>query len=177
MKTKILDRVTVTVAVRVSAGLLAAACGSDEEPTAEPSSATTPPNPSTTAPSEVRRPAATTLRFTAGATQIDVTVTDNPTTRDVISKLPVTLRFEEFNGREKIAYLPERLDTRGSPGIKPENNDPIYYTALARLENREGEGRADRLNAAAAVRPSSWGAAGTESCTSPWATTRLARPS
>ncbi len=148
MKTKIFDRVPVTVAVLVSAGLLAGACGSDEEPTAESGSATTASNPSTTAPSEVGRPAANTLRFNAGATQIDVTVTDNPTTRDLISKLPLTLRFEEFNGREKIAYLPERLDTRGSPGIKPENNDLIYYTPWGNLGfyyNTDGIGFSEQV--------------------------------
>ena len=148
MKTKIFGRVPVTVAVLVSAGLLAGACGSDVEPTAEPSGATTASNPSTTAPSEVGRPAATTLRFTAGATQIDVTLTDNPTTRDLISKLPLTLRFEEFNGREKIAYLPESLDTRGSPGIEPENNDLICYAPWGNLGfyyNTDGIGFSDQV--------------------------------
>ena len=146
MKTKIFGRVPVTVAVLVSAGLLAGACGSDVEPTAEPSGATTASNPSTTAPSEVGRPAATTLRFTAGATQIDVTLTDNPTTRDLISKLPLTLRFEEFNGREKIAYPPRKLDVDGVPGSDPENGDLICFVPWGNLGfyyNADGIGYSD----------------------------------
>jgi hypothetical protein len=79
---------------------------SDADPMAEPTTATTAPSPPTTAPSEEGRPEATTLRFAAGATHVDVTVTDNPTTRNLISMLPLTVRFQEFNGREKIAYLP-----------------------------------------------------------------------
>ncbi len=148
MKTKIFNRVPATVAVLVSAGLLAGACGSDEDPTGEPSTATTAPNPSTAAPSEAARPAATTLRFTAGATQIDVTVTDNPTTRDLVSMLPLTLTFEEFNGREKIAYLPQKLDTRASPGSKPESDDLIYYAPWGNLGfyyNTDGIGFSDQV--------------------------------
>ncbi len=148
MKTKIFDRVSVTVAVLVSASLLAGACGSEEDPAAEPSTASTAPNPSTTAPSEAARRAATTLRFTAGSTQIDVTMTDNPTTRDLIARLPVTVRFQEFNGREKIAYLPERLNTQGSPGIKPENDDLIYYAPWGNLGfyyNTDGIGLSDQV--------------------------------
>jgi Cyclophilin-like family len=46
----------------------------------------------------------TVVRFTAGDTHIDVTLdADNPTTRDFLSMLPLTLSFEEFNGREKIS--------------------------------------------------------------------------
>ncbi len=74
------------------------------------------------------------VRFTAGDTHIDVTLdADNPTTRDFLSMLPLTLSFEEFNGREKISYLPRELDTAGSPGSDPEDGDLIYYTPWGNL--------------------------------------------
>jgi hypothetical protein len=76
----------------------------------------------------------TVVRFTAGDTHIDVTLdVDNPTTRDFLSMLPLTLSFEEFNGREKISYLPRELDTAGSPGSDPEDGDLIYYTPWGNL--------------------------------------------
>ncbi|WP_084963395.1 cyclophilin-like fold protein [Thermoactinospora rubra] len=52
---------------------------------------------------------------------------DNATTRDFLSMLPLTLTLEEFSGREKIGYLPRRLDTTGSPGSDPEDGDLIYF--------------------------------------------------
>ena len=146
MRTKIFNRVPATDAVPVFVGLLAGASSSDADPTAESRADTSPsdttaegttamtaPNTSATAPSQAGRTEAAILRFTGGATQVDMTVTDNPTTRDLTSMLPLTLTFEEFNGREKIAYLPETLDTQGSSGTEPENDDLIYYAPWGNL--------------------------------------------
>ena len=47
--------------------------------------------------------------------------------------LPLTLRFEEFNGREKISYLPRPLDTTDAPGSDPEDGDLIYYAPWGNL--------------------------------------------
>ena len=70
----------------------------------------------------------TTIRFSHGETHVDVTITeDNPTTRDLLTMLPLTLTVEEFNGREKISYLPRELDITGSPGHDPDDGDLIYY--------------------------------------------------
>ena len=52
---------------------------------------------------------------------------DNPAVRDFLSMLPLTLRLEEFAGREKISYLPRGLSHSGSPGSDPEDGDLIYY--------------------------------------------------
>ncbi|MBS6464631.1 MAG: hypothetical protein KH436_06830 [Firmicutes bacterium] len=38
------------------------------------------------------------------------TLIDNSVSRDLVSRLPLTLEFSDFNGTEKIAYLPD-----GSP--------------------------------------------------------------
>ena len=76
---------------------------------------------------------ATRVRFTTGDAEIIVRLANNPTSRDFVSKLPLTLTFEEFAGREKISYLPERLTTVGSPGTAARNGDLIYYMPWGNL--------------------------------------------
>ena len=76
---------------------------------------------------------ATRVRFSAGDAEIIIRITDNPTSRDLLSKLPLTLTFEEFAGREKISYLPQRLTTDGSPGHASRNGDLIYYVPWGNL--------------------------------------------
>lgn len=75
----------------------------------------------------------TRVRFTAGNTEVVVRLNDNPTSRDLVSRLPLTVRFEEFGGREKISYLPERLNTEGAPGSTPQNDSLIYYKPWGNL--------------------------------------------
>jgi hypothetical protein len=92
---------------------------------------------------------ATIVRFTSGETHIDVTMTnDTSTSRDFLSMLPLTLALEEFNGREKISYLPRRLDTTGSGGSDPEDGDLIYFVPWGNLGfyyNAEGIGYSDEV--------------------------------
>jgi hypothetical protein len=72
--------------------------------------------------------AGTVVRFTAGSTQVDVTIDrDSPAARDFLSMLPLTITFEDLSNSEKIAYLPRRLNTAGTPGSKPRNGDFSYY--------------------------------------------------
>ena len=73
------------------------------------------------------------VRFAAEDAELVVRVADNPTSRDFVSKLPLTLTFEEFAGREKISYLPQRLTTDGSPGGSTRNGDLIYYVPWGNL--------------------------------------------
>lgn len=87
------------------------------------------------------------MRFTAGGTSIDVTIgADNPAVRDFLGMLPLRLPFEEFNGREKIGYLPRKLNTAGSPGSDPEDGDLIYFVPWGNLGfyyNTAGVGHSD----------------------------------
>jgi hypothetical protein len=73
------------------------------------------------------------VRFAAGDAEVVVRVVDNPTSRDLVSKLPLTLTFEEFAGREKISYLPQRLTTEGSPGSATHDGDLIYFVPWGNL--------------------------------------------
>lgn len=74
------------------------------------------------------------VRFSAGATAVEVTIGEhNPTVRDFLSLLPLTLTLEEFAGKEKPGYPPRRLASSGSPGSDPEDGDLIYYIPWGNL--------------------------------------------
>jgi hypothetical protein len=110
----------------------AACSSSDDTTTSNPATSTTthttaapptptPSNPPTTASSPGDDTVeGTIVRFASSDTHVDVTVVaDNPTSRNFLSMLPLVLSFEEFNGREKISYLPQELDTDGCPAMTP----------------------------------------------------------
>ena len=76
----------------------------------------------------------TTIRFTtAGGAEIRVRIADNPTSRDFVSMLPLTLTFSDFNAMEKISYLPRRLTTEGSAGRAPANGELVYFVPWGNL--------------------------------------------
>jgi hypothetical protein len=51
--------------------------------------------------------------------------------------LPMTLPLEEFNGREKIADLPRKLEWQGSAGSDPEDAYRAPEAELARFEDQD----------------------------------------
>lgn len=57
------------------------------------------------------------ISFTIGGETVYATLYDNSVARDLVSRLPLTLEFSDYNNTEKIAYLPnnERLDTSEAP--------------------------------------------------------------
>lgn len=73
------------------------------------------------------------LRLSIEDLRIEIEMVDNPTTRDLLTRLPVTLEFEDFAGKEKIAYLPEPLETTGSPGSHPRAGDLTLYRPWGNL--------------------------------------------
>ena len=75
----------------------------------------------------------TRARFTIDDTEIIVQLADNPTSRDFVTMLPLSLEFEEFAGNEKISYLPRELEIEGSPGHQPVTGDLIYYVPWGNL--------------------------------------------
>ena len=99
-----------------------------------PVATTTPPTPTTTPPVQRSSVEGTVVRFASPDVRVDVTITqDNPTVRDFLSLLPLTITFEEFSGREKIGYPPRRLTTEGSPGHDSEDGDLIYFAPWGNL--------------------------------------------
>ncbi len=75
----------------------------------------------------------TRVRFTVGEAEIIVRIADNPTSRDLVSLLPLTLDFRDFARFEKIGDLPRRLTTQGSTGGPPANGDLIYFVPWGNL--------------------------------------------
>ena len=70
----------------------------------------------------------TNIRITVNDQTFTAQFADNPTARDLVDQLPLTLRFRDFNRVEKIASLPRRLTMDGVPaGDDPEINDIGYY--------------------------------------------------
>lgn len=70
----------------------------------------------TTTPSQPVNLSAVYLTF--GNETVTAQLYDNTTSRDLISRLPLTLSFSDFNNTEKIAYLPSgsaALDTSDAP--------------------------------------------------------------
>lgn len=111
-----------------------------------PSLSTTPPDSQAVDESEADV-VGTVVRFSSEQTSIDVTIAeDNPTVRDFLSLLPTETPFEEFSGREKIAYLSRELATEGSSGFDPQDGDLIYFVPWGNLGfyyNAEGIGYSD----------------------------------
>ncbi len=70
----------------------------------------------------------TEIRVTLNGQTLLAQLANNPTARDLIEQLPLTLRFRDFNRVEKIAELPRPLTIEGVPaGDDPEINDIGYY--------------------------------------------------
>ena len=89
------------------------------------------PTPSEASPGPDR--GETRVRFAVGDAEIIVRIADNPTSRDLVSLLPLTLDFRDFARFEKIGDLPRRLTTQGSTGGPPANGDLIYFVPWGNL--------------------------------------------
>lgn len=80
-----------------------------------------------------KRSAAVTIRILFGEQEALVDMFDTPASKDFMALLPLTLEFEDFAGAEKIAYLPRRLNTRGSPAVSGVSGDFAYYAPWGNL--------------------------------------------
>ena len=70
----------------------------------------------------------TLIQVIVGDTVLTGRLWDNATARDLITQLPLTLRFRDFNGVEKIGRLPRKLSMNGVPaGDDPFPRDIGYY--------------------------------------------------
>lgn len=63
-----------------------------------------------------------------------VTLENNSASQDLLSRLPMTLTFEDYNGTEKISYLEEELDLTDAPdSTDPKKGDLTYYAPWGNL--------------------------------------------
>lgn len=66
--------------------------------------------------------------------EVIVKMYDNPTSRDFLTLLPLTLTFEDYSGTEKISNLPRRMSTEDAPaGSDPSAGDFTYYSPWGNL--------------------------------------------
>lgn len=68
------------------------------------------------------------LKITFGETELTAILYDNPTSRDLISMLPITTELEDYASNEKIFYPDRKLSSEGAPsGFDPSKGDITYY--------------------------------------------------
>lgn len=74
------------------------------------------------------------LKMTFNNKEVIVKMNGNPTSKDFLSLLPLTLTFEDYAGTEKISNLPKRLSDEDAPsGCKPSVGDFTYYSPWGNL--------------------------------------------
>jgi hypothetical protein len=70
----------------------------------------------------------TSIQVIIGDTVLTGRLWDNATARDLLTQLPLTLTFRDFNGVEKLARLPRKLSLDGVPsGDDPNPREIGYY--------------------------------------------------
>lgn len=75
-----------------------------------------------------------TLKMTIDGQEIPITLYDTPAANALYDMLPLKLNFEDFNGVEKISYLPQDLPTEGEPdGCDPDVGDLCLYAPWGNL--------------------------------------------
>lgn len=74
------------------------------------------------------------IKLTFGGGEAFAVLHNNPASRDFASMLPLTLRFSDFNGAEKIAYPPRRLTLEETPlGFAPSAGDLNVFVPWGNL--------------------------------------------
>jgi hypothetical protein len=69
------------------------------------------------------------IKMTFNNEEVMVRMHDNPTTRDFLAMLPLTVTLEDYAGTEKITRLSKRLSTQDAPaGSDPSVGDFTYYS-------------------------------------------------
>jgi hypothetical protein len=68
------------------------------------------------------------IRLIINGKPVSATLVDNPTSRDFLSLLPLSVTLEDYAATEKITYLPGKLSTAGAPsGSDPSVGSIAYY--------------------------------------------------
>lgn len=84
--------------------------------------------PSSRAPSQRTDSGTTPIRVVVGDRTFMGELYDNPTARDLASRLPLTITMDDLHGTEKTGPLPRALTTDGAPrGSDPDVGEIGYY--------------------------------------------------
>ena len=73
------------------------------------------------------------IKLTIGSKQVFVKLHDNPTSRDLLTLLPLKLTFKEYAGKEKISYLPRKLSVQENSSINYNADDFTYFAPWGNL--------------------------------------------
>ena len=74
------------------------------------------------------------LKISVGQRELTATIYDNPTSKDFVSLLPLTLTMTDYSNTEKISDLPRKLSIQGAPaGYKPSAADLTIYAPWGNL--------------------------------------------
>lgn len=74
------------------------------------------------------------VKLTFEGEEVIVKMYDNLTSRDFLTLLPLTLKFEDYAGTEKISYLPRKLSVQNAPsGSDPSVGDFTLYAPWGNL--------------------------------------------
>ena len=74
------------------------------------------------------------LKMTADGQEVLITLYDTPAAKALYDMCPMELDFKDFNGTEKISYLPQDLPTEGEQGgCTPKTGDICLYAPWGNL--------------------------------------------
>lgn len=74
------------------------------------------------------------VKMIFGQEEIFIRMHDNPTSRDFLKLLPLSLTLEDYHQIEKISYLSRKLTTQDAPGgSDPSVGDLTYYAPWGNL--------------------------------------------
>lgn len=74
------------------------------------------------------------IRLIVDGEALPAILEDNPTSRDLASMLPLTIRMSDYNRTEKTGKLPRALSTEGAPdGFDPSVGDIALYAPWGTL--------------------------------------------
>lgn len=74
------------------------------------------------------------IQIELDGTVIFATLDDNPTVRDFIARLPLTVELKDYASTEKVGFLPHKLSTQNAPpGSTPVVGDISYYAPWGNL--------------------------------------------
>ncbi len=81
------------------------------------------------------------IRISAGDLALHGTLSDNPTARSLAALLPLTVLVRDFEGTQRIADLPVRLDATGAPPVhRGLPGEIAYFAPWGNLALFYGEG-------------------------------------
>lgn len=130
---------TVFLALTIGSSIMLAGCGTEAAKSSagaesSGSAKSASDKVETTSPGAVKPSQTTKIRLKFDGGEATAELYDNPTSRDLVSMLPLTLSFKDFNGTEKISYPPRSLSTEKAPeGFKPSEGDLTLFAPWGNL--------------------------------------------